>query len=186
MAEIRVDDLESLRHDPLCPAPGSTVHGCICVELRERDARVRADERARELQASRETALTIASNVAALERHHVEAVAARLVEVICRQEQQIDDLVEHVGDFASDVLVLTGERDAARVDLDSMAVTLDIARAERDAARAEVAEEIAQAIERTHAGAMTQYRMERSTYWEGSTDAYDTAARIARQIGGAS
>ena len=57
--------------------------------------------------------------------------------------------------------------------------------ADRDAVRAEVAEEIAQAIERKHADAMTQYRMERSTYWEGSTDAYDTAARIARQIGGA-
>ena len=134
MAEIRVDDLESLRHDPLCPAPGSTVHGCICVELRERDARVRADERARELQASRETALTVASNVAALERHHIAREA----------------------------------------------------KAERDAVRAEVAEEIAQAIERKHADAMTQYRMERSTYWEGSTDAYDTAARIARQIGGVS
>ena len=57
--------------------------------------------------------------------------------------------------------------------------------ADRDAVRAEVAEEIAQAIERKHVDAMAQYRMERSTYWEGSTDAYDTAARIARQIGGA-
>lgn len=51
---------------------------------------------------------------------------------------------------------------------------------------APVAEEIAQAIERKHADAMAQYRMERSTYWEGSTDAYDTAARIARRVGGAS
>lgn len=36
-----------MAHDPMCGAVGPVLAGCICVQLRERDARVRADERER-------------------------------------------------------------------------------------------------------------------------------------------
>jgi hypothetical protein len=41
---LKVPD-QTTEHDPLCPVVGPIVTGCICADLRQRDAKVRADER---------------------------------------------------------------------------------------------------------------------------------------------
>lgn len=133
-------------HDPMCPVLGvgyEAASFCYCERLRERDARVRADERERMkddiwimmaqqgitdgIRAEERERIVAELEGPARESEamyaHAEAVAAKLVEVICERD-------ERVGYWHR-------RWDFAQGQMDAMGASLLAARAQSAAAQAE-------------------------------------------------
>jgi hypothetical protein len=111
-------------HDPMCPQYDQTEHTiamfdtpCRCEEY----ARVRADERQRAYP-GREVRSQLVRAYAQLS--HAEAVAARLVEVICEQEADADRRVDRI--ILRGALMMADLRAQIAADIEEFRVSLPI------------------------------------------------------------